>query len=141
MGVTRQSSQPINGTVINQTNNSHKTLNCITWNIRRGLVTREQDLKVLLKEEDVDIAFITETDTKELRKESDYQISGYSTIFPKRENDCSKIRIIAFVKESIANQVTIRHDLMSKEFPSIWLELNNPIKKYTNLWVLQTVVQ
>ena len=50
-------------------------------------------------------------------------------MFPIRKNANSKIRIIAFVKESISSQIKIRVDLMSTEFPSIWLELNNNIMK------------
>ena len=78
-----------------------------------------------------DIAFITETDTKALNKEEDYQISGYKTVFPKRKNVFFKIRIIAFVNESISSQVINRSDLMSDEFPSIWLEIGNQIQKNT----------
>ena len=73
-----------------------------------------------INEEQIDVAFITETDTKSLRKEENYQIKGYKTIFPNRMSEVSKIRIIAFVKESLASQIKIRSDLMSKEFPSIW---------------------
>ena len=74
---------------------------------------------------------ITETDTISLRKEENYQIKGYLTIFPERKNETSKIRIIAFVKESISTQIKIRNDLMSNVFPSIWIELINTIKKNT----------
>ena len=94
-------------------------------------MTREHELRLLLNNEDIDIAFITETDTKELRKETDYLISGFKTFFPSRKNDFSKIRILAFVKDSILSQIKLRTDLMSNEFPSIWLEFINPIKKNT----------
>ena len=93
------------------------------------MITREYELKKILNEESVDIAFITETDTKLLTKEENYQISGYKTIFPNRISESSKIRIIALVKENITGQIKIRRDLMSNTFPSIWLELNNQIQK------------
>ena len=74
-----------------------KGLKCVTWNIRRGLVTREKELQLLLSEEDIDVAFLTETDTTALRKEENYQIPGYKTIFPKRSKENAKIRIIALI--------------------------------------------
>ena len=77
------------------------------------------------------MAFITETDTKSLIQESDYQIQGYKTIFPKKIKETSKVRILAFVKESLANHVILRSDLMSNEFPSIWIEVSNQIQKNT----------
>ena len=97
MGVTGQSSQSVYGSIKIPTTSNHKPLKCITWNLKRGLVTREMELKLLLENEEIDIAFITETDTKELKKESDYLISGYKTIFPNRENVSSKIRILEFI--------------------------------------------
>ena len=44
----------------------------MTWNIRRGLITREHELKNILNDEDIDVAFITETDTKSLLKEENF---------------------------------------------------------------------
>ena len=37
--------------------------------LKRGLVTHEQELKLLLIDEKIDVAFIAETDTKALCKE------------------------------------------------------------------------
>ena len=36
---------------------------------------------------------------------------------------------MAFIKDSFSSQIKLRQDLMSKEFPSIWIELTNPIQK------------
>ena len=44
---------------------------------KKGLVKRELELINLLNSEDIDIIFLTETDTKALCKESDYKIPGY----------------------------------------------------------------
>ena len=63
--------------------NTKNELLCATWNIRRGLITRELELKNLQK--NIDVLFITETDTKNLLKEEDYSIDGYRTVFPERE--------------------------------------------------------
>ena len=75
--------------------------------------------------------FLTETDTKNLRKEEDYTVKGYCTYFPERHNNESKIRIICLINEAMSNQVKIRRDLMSKDFPSIWVEHTIPNKKPT----------
>ena len=50
-----------------QTNNKQETkrqLNIGTWNVRRGLVRRENEINDILKTHEVDIFFLTESDTK-----------------------------------------------------------------------------
>jgi hypothetical protein len=66
--------------------------------------------------------FVTETDTKKLENEKSYQVDGYSTIFPQRKNADSKVRIICLAKNNLYARIKIRRDLMSGDFPSIWLE-------------------
>ena len=46
-------------------------------------------------------------------------------LFPLRKNSDSKVRIIALVKINLYSRIKLRQDLMSNDFPSIWLELNN----------------
>ena len=89
-----------------------------------GLVKRELEIVKLLHEENIDILFLTETDTIELEKEEDFKIKGYSTIFPKRNSIKDKIRIICIIKESICVCTKIRTDLMDTGFASIWIEVN-----------------
>ena len=55
---------------------------CATWNIKKGLISREGELKNLLNSEKIDIIFITETDTKNINSAEDFQIDGYKTIMP-----------------------------------------------------------
>ena len=64
---------------------------------------------------------MTETNTKVVKKPSDYLILGYQTILPKM-NENEPVRIIALVNDKVINSCKIREDLMSKEFPSIWNE-------------------
>ena len=45
-----------------------------SWNIKRGLVTKENEIKLLLKTEKFDILFLNETDTKQILSKKDYQI-------------------------------------------------------------------
>ena len=91
---------------------SNRKLICATWNIKRGLIKRELEIKLLLKNENVDVIFLTETDTLNLANEDDFQIEGYKTVFHLRENDKESLRIIALVKDSIWKFTKIRTDLM-----------------------------
>ena len=66
--------------------------------------------------------FLTETDARNLTNEDSYVIQGYKTILPLKSPDCNLVRIICLVKEDILPSIKIRPDLMSNDFPSIWLE-------------------
>ena len=101
---------------------SQANLICGTWNICRGLVTRENELIQLLDKEKIDILFLTETDTSKIESENDYVMNGYKTILPLRDDRSDKIIIMLLIKESIASEFKISVDLMSPNFPSIWLE-------------------
>ena len=57
--------------------NKPKELTCCTWNIRRGLITREAELKNILQTNQIDIMFLTETDSI-IKNENDYCIDGYN---------------------------------------------------------------
>ena len=108
-------------------------LKCSSWNIRRGLIKRELELKNLLYNEKIDIIFLTETDTKNLSTESDYLIQEYKTILPIIDPKCGVVRIISLVKENLLPNLKVRSDLMSKEFPSIWLEFKADQNKKSTL--------
>ena len=98
---------------------------CGSWNVKAGLVKRELEIRNLLETEKLDVLFLNETDTLCLLKESDFAISGFVKILPLRKNYKEKVRLICLVKEKLMNSITIRKDLMSTEFPSIWLELKS----------------
>ena len=55
----------------------------------------------------------------------DFIIPGYTTILQKRENMGEKVSMFCLVKEKLMESMTIRKDLMSTIFPSIWLELKS----------------
>ena len=84
----------------------------------------------MLKDESVDILFLTETDTCMLDTEQDYLIDGYKTIFPKRSMSGEKIRIICLISEEISGDFQIINENMDCDFPSIWIE---KIKKENNI--------
>ena len=95
------------------------TLGC--WNIRRGLIKREHEITELLKRQNLDVLFLVETDTASIKDEKDYRISGYKTLFPLKEDQNQKTRLIALISEKTDN-IKIRDDLMNPKFPSIWCE-------------------
>ena len=97
--------------------------------MKAGLVKRELEIRNLLKTEKIDILFLNETDSVNIHKESDYNIEGFSTILQKRDNENSKVRLICLINKKIMNSSEIRLDLMSPDFPSIWVEKKNEGKK------------
>ena len=107
------------------------SIRCCQWNIKRGLICRENEIINILKEENVDIMFLTETDSKTIKKDTDFQIAGYDTVLPLIEKDNDNIRIIALVSQKIRNKVKTRSDLMSDAIPSIWLEVKENVNKIT----------
>ena len=140
MGIARQSNEPKrslnkqnkdtpNQNIDSKSKTNKHNLTCATWNIRRGLITREKEISNLLLSEDIDLIFLTETDNKNIQKEDNYVIQGYKTILPLFNKSKPKIRIMALVRNEIANQVKIRSDLMSDQFPSIWIEYSDLNKK------------
>ena len=100
----------------------NKEFKIATWNIKRGLVKRELEIKELLNKEKINILFLTETDII-LCNTEDYKIEGFTTIFQKRESENEKIRIVALIKEDVESQISVKESLMSTDVPSIWLEL------------------
>ena len=110
-----------------------QSIKCCTWNIKHGLIKREQELKIFLEQEKIDIIFLTETDTKAIQKESDYQIKGFETFLPIKKSHTDAVRIIALVKNRLVNNIKLRSEIMSGDFPSIWLELTEAQNKTTLL--------
>ena len=79
---------------------------CCTWKIRRGLLTKEKELREILNSEKVDIIFLTETDTKMLLNEESYKIQGYKTYLPLKKENCESVRILCLVNEAIVPVVS-----------------------------------
>ena len=66
--------------------------------------------------------FLVETDTSSINEEKDYTKAGYRTILPILGESDNKIRIMGLIKDEHLNKIKVRSDLMSEDFPSIWLE-------------------
>ena len=64
----------------------------------------------------------------QLNNSEDFQIKGFNTVIQKRESATDKVRIVAYVSDSILCQISVKEELMSIEFPSIWLELRKNIQ-------------
>ena len=98
-----------------------KQLKSGCWNIRRGLIKRELEITNLLTTKKLDIFFLVETDTNMIHSENDYKIKGYKTVFPLKDGNNLKTRMICLTNESNDN-IKTRPDLMDPKFPSIWCE-------------------
>ena len=99
------------------------------WNIRKGLIKREQELKNLMQNQELNIMFLVETDTMMIQKSEDYKIEGFITILPKIQNQNDSVRVLCLVQEEMKEEIKIREDLMSDRFPSIWVELDRKNEK------------
>ena len=108
---------------------SKNTVNICAWNIRRGLLIREEELKLIIKSNKLGVIFLVETDTNSVNSETDYKLPGFKTIVQTKETENDITRIICLVDEKMSANTIIRQDLTSKNFPSLWLELENEAGK------------
>ena len=110
----------IKSTVETHTKND---LKCAAWNIFRGLTKRRTEIINLLKNEKIDVLFLTECDAEYINEKNPYTVENYKTLYPLLRDEDEKTRIICLVHERLAENVEIRHDLMSSLFPMIWLQI------------------
>ena len=54
-----------------------------------------------------------------------YKIRGFSTLLPIVEDEQDMVRIIAIVRDELGLDFQLREDLMSADFPSIWVEVTD----------------
>ena len=112
------------------TNKKEKTIG--TWNIRRGLIKRENEILEIITSQNIDILFLTETDTKRSNAEK-FVIKGFNTVVQKVSKEDDVVRIVALIRENAGLEFKVRDDLMSVSFPSIWLEIQDKNKSSTLL--------
>ena len=111
--------------------NTKKTeLRLGTWNIRRGLVRRENEIERLLLDEGLDLLFLTETDSKKMNIDN-YKIKGFYIVTPEVTDEQDMVRIVAIVREEAGVEVKPCEGLMSADFPSVWLEVVDKWKSST----------
>jgi hypothetical protein len=116
---------PTKSVQIPSTGLNKKQIKVCSWNIRRGLIIREQEITNLIKQNVINILFLVETDTSDVNVDSDYKIQGFKTIIQNKKDSQTPTRIICLVDEKLSNDVTIRMDLTDENFPSLWIELEN----------------
>ena len=100
-------------------------MNVCSWNIRRGLLIREEELKDIIKTNNLDVIFLVETDTTSVSVENDYKLPGLKTLIQNKENPTDLTRIVCLINEKMSDHTIIRSDLTSPDFPSLWIELEN----------------
>ena len=93
------------------------------------LIIREQELKSIINSNAINMIFLVETDTVNISNENDYRIPGFKTIIQNKKGESLPTRIICLVNENLAGLVLIRMDLTSADFPSLWMEVENPFGK------------
>ena len=77
---------------------------------------------MLMKKENLEVTFMVETDSISIKKPEDYQIEGYKTVLPLGGTN-EKVRVMGMIKNQLCIEMKVREDLMSTEFPSIWIEI------------------
>ena len=93
---------------------------------------REPELKQMISAHSLNIIFLVETDTCAVNEENDYRIPGFKTLVQNKKETTTPTRIICLVDECMKNMTKIRMDLTTKEFPSLWVEVENPAGKNIN---------
>ena len=66
--------------------------------------------------------FLTETDVI-IQNEIEFQIEGHKTVLPLKLDSVEISRIICLIKNEWFSKITIRNDIMSNQFASIWIEI------------------
>ena len=117
--------KPVDPITVPATVLNKKQVRVCSWNIRRGLILREQEIISLIKQNSINILFLVETDTNEVNVDTDYTIQGFKTIIQNKKDSQTPTRIICLVDEKLSNETTIRMDLTDENFPSLWIELDN----------------
>ena len=104
-----------------------KELKIGSLNIGKGLYTKEEYLKNTISEENFDIISVSEVDIEYFDEKKPYSIHGYRTFSTLKRPGANTKRLICFVKDNL--EVTLRNDLMSELFSSVWLELKSRSQK------------
>ena len=122
----------------NEPKKKKNELKFCSWNIRKGLVIREQELIHIVSVNSIDIIFLVETDTESVNEEKDYKIQGFKTLVQNKKSSTTPTRIICLISEKLRNSSIIRMDLTAKGFPSLWVEIENQTgKKHNHRGILQ----
>ena len=92
-----------------------------SWNINRGLLKKQSQIEEYLHDHNIDILALQETDLKYYDDKSPFIIPGFVTFSNLVKSIDSKTRLLIIAKENL--KLSLRNDLMSNNFCSIWLEV------------------
>lgn len=98
----------------------------MTWNICRGLYSKETEISEVIRAESAHLVFLQETDIIVDNKKP-FTFQDYKAILPHVAKD-GKARMLGFYSEDLADVINIREDLMSDDFCSVWVEVKRPHK-------------
>ena len=97
--------------------------------------------KNLLVQEKVDIAFLTETDTRALKTKKDFKIEGYSTVFQNRENDSELLRIICLIKSNNIGCSNLSQNTFIEDSKRLWNNVPDTIKNASTLYMAKKEIK
>lgn len=72
-----------------------KQIRIASWNIRRGLLIREEELKSIIKTNNLGVIFLVETDSNSVNNETDYKLPGFKTIVQKKNKKPTSLGLSA----------------------------------------------
>ena len=59
----------------------------------------------MLSEEDINIMFLTEVDTRAITTQNDYRIEEYETMLPKIKSERSIVRVLCLIKQHLGMDI------------------------------------
>ena len=93
-----------------------------SWNINRGLIKKQAEIEEILFQNDMALLALQETDLTDYSDKNPIVIAGYRTISHMNNPKNNKNRMLVFVRNDL--NITVRDDLMSDSFCSIWIEVH-----------------
>ena len=98
-----------------------------SWNCDRAFITKEKksELEAHMNKLKLDICFVSEVTATKTRFHEDHlhKIKGYKNLFPNSWNKHGHARSVLYIKNNIANRVTILREKMTNDQPDFWLKM------------------
>ena len=98
-----------------------------SWNCDRAFITKEKksELEAHMNKLKLDICFVSEVTATKTRFHEDHlhKIKGYKNLFPNSWNKHGHARSVLYIKNNIANRVTILREKMTNDQPDFWLRM------------------
>ena len=90
--------------------------------MRHNIFKFKTEIKSILEKEKVGVLFCTEVDADDVL--NNFSIPQHDTFYPmtNKEEAAPKIRILAVAKRGTDVTLSFREDLMTCDYPSLWVE-------------------